>query len=167
MNARDVVVLGKFLRVVSLTASRRASDNNLDGVETAVRVELFLELTNLFTDSEFRVPWELVSFDNLILVFLFKLLLSCGKRDVLESVRCFHAKVDSQLLFPALRIINAIGRDSGDITSTHALRDLGDETLLGGFASLVNSEDIRVILGVLDDNASDKSSQINDMNGRD
>ena len=113
------------------------------------------------------MPWELLLFGKLFLLLGFELLLGSSHGDGFEGIRCFHAQVDSKLLLPALAIADGIIRNRCNLSCAHSLGHLGDQAFLRRLARLVNRKDVRVDFWIFDDDASDKSRQIDYVNGWD
>lgn len=96
MDAWNIVVLGKLLRVERFTSGWRPCDENLDRVQAAEVIKLNLKLPNVLPDAEFGVPWELVVILELFLLFWLKVCeLSLAQWNSFESIRGFHAEINA------------------------------------------------------------------------
>jgi hypothetical protein len=112
------------------------------------------------------MPWELQFFEKfLFIVTSFFLLLGC-ELTVFKAVRSLHLEVDSQEILPQ-------GRVGGDcfnvlnLFSSHVIRDALHDSLLSWFFCPIDSEDVLFLLRVLDNNPSNKSCKIEQVNRRD
>ena len=166
MDSRDVIVLGELFRVECLTAGWRASDENLDWVESSVRIEFTFQRANVLSDAELGMPWELLFLNQFVLLILIlQFLLLCSQWHCSEGIRGLHTQINCKSLLPALHVGDLVSCDTLDLSSAHALGHFSDDALLGRLSCLVNREDVRVHLRILDHNTSYKARQINDMDG--
>jgi hypothetical protein len=58
VDTGDVIVKGEALCVVSLARGGGPAQENLHGVQAAVRVKLFIELADVLTNTLLTVPGE-------------------------------------------------------------------------------------------------------------
>ena len=160
VDVGNSIVLGKLLSIETLSTARFARYGYLEGLETTFFTELFFDLLDVFGETALTVPLETTFISSGFCFSVF--IIACSGSFLHEDSRRLSLDIEHDEFFPIEMQVerSLLGMDISVLkrdviwlyqASTDTVRDSLDKFLLSGLLSIIDTEDVLLFRGCLED----------------